>query len=173
MIKKLCYILYSYVAMYLPDSDSKTFGKMSSRVRTFLFKKITGNTSVGVNIQKGAKFSTNVKIGNNSSIGINALVSSDTTIGDYVIMGPDVAIYTSNHETSRIDIPIKKQGNSNVMGVTIGNDVWIGTRTVILPGVKIGDGSIIGACSVVTKDVAPYTVVGGNPAKKIKDRITN
>ena len=52
----------------------------------------------------------------------------------------------------------------------IGNDVWIGRESVIMPGVKIGDGAIIGAYSVVTKDVPPYSVAGGNPAKFIKKR---
>ena len=52
----------------------------------------------------------------------------------------------------------------------VGNDVWIGRESVILPGVHIGDGAIIAAYSVVTSDVPPYTVFGGNPARKIKDR---
>jgi acetyltransferase-like isoleucine patch superfamily enzyme len=55
-------------------------------------------------------------------------------------------------------------------GVVIGNDVWIGVNATILSGVTIGDGAIIGACSVVTKDVAPYTIVAGNPAKAIRSR---
>lgn len=54
--------------------------------------------------------------------------------------------------------------------IVIGNDVWIGRESVIMPGVKIGDGSIVAAYSVVTKDVAPYSVVGGNPAGFIKKR---
>ncbi|QTL52376.1 Vat family streptogramin A O-acetyltransferase [Priestia aryabhattai] len=52
----------------------------------------------------------------------------------------------------------------------IGNDVWMGTDTVIMPGINIGDGAIIAAKSVITKDVEPYTIVGGNPAQKIKER---
>jgi virginiamycin A acetyltransferase len=55
----------------------------------------------------------------------------------------------------------------------IANDVWIGYEAVIMPGVKIGDGAIIGAKSVVTKDVPPYTIVGGNPAKAIRQRFTD
>lgn len=55
----------------------------------------------------------------------------------------------------------------------IGNDVWIGENAVIYPGIKIGDGAIIGAYSIVTKDVEPYAVVGGNPAKMIKKRLDN
>ena len=54
--------------------------------------------------------------------------------------------------------------------IVIGNDVWIGRESTIMPGVKVGDGAIIAAHSVVTKDVAPYTVVGGNPAIYIKNR---
>jgi len=61
------------------------------------------------------------------------------------------------------DLPIK--GNT-----VIGNDVWIGYQSVVMPGVKIGDGAIIAAKSIVTKDVPPYTIVGGNPAKLIKQR---
>jgi len=52
----------------------------------------------------------------------------------------------------------------------IGNDVWIGYNSTILPGISIGDGAIIGACSVVTKNVAPYTIIGGNPAREIRKR---
>jgi len=52
----------------------------------------------------------------------------------------------------------------------IGNDVWIGMDTVIMPGINIGDGAIVAAKSVITKDVEPYTIVGGNPAQKIKER---
>lgn len=55
----------------------------------------------------------------------------------------------------------------------VGNDVWIGTEAMIMPGVKIGDGAVIGARALVTKDVEPYTIVGGNPAKEIKKRFTN
>lgn len=55
----------------------------------------------------------------------------------------------------------------------IGNDVWIGRESIIMPGVKIGDGAIIAACSVVTKDVEPYSVVGGNPARFIKKRFND
>lgn len=63
-----------------------------------------------------------------------------------------------------------QQGLSEPRPVLIEDDVWIGARVIILPGVKVGKGSVIGAGSVVTKDVMPYTVVGGNPARVLKGR---
>lgn len=86
------------------------------------------------------------------------------------MMGPDVMIFTSNHETSRTDTPMRLQGTAKIKPVTIGDDVWIGARVIILPGVTIGQGAILAANAVVTKDVPEYAVVGGNPAKLIKFR---
>jgi maltose O-acetyltransferase len=85
------------------------------------------------------------------------------------MMGPDVVIFTHTHNYNRIDIPMCKQGSS-VSKVTIGNDVWIGMRAIIMPDVNIGHGVIIGANAVVTKDVPDYAVVGGVPAKIIRFR---
>lgn len=87
------------------------------------------------------------------------------------MMGPDVIIITGNHEFNRIDIPMRDQGETRPESVVIDDDVWIGTRSIILPGVHIEKGAIIGAGAVVTKDVPEYAVVGGNPAKVIKYRI--
>ena len=72
------------------------------------------------------------------------------------------------------DQPVPPLTEMPIKGDTIvGNDVWIGENSTILPGVKIGDGAIIGMNSVVTKDVEPYTIVGGNPARVIRKRFDN
>ena len=133
---------------------------------TIYFDLAAGN----VNIEKGAQFSTEVSLGDNSGIGVNATISSHVTIGNDVMMGPDCMIFTANHSMQRRDIPMRLQGHEKPRPVTIGNDVWIGGRVIILPGVHIGDGAVIGAGSVVTKDVPPFAIVGGNPAKVIKER---
>lgn len=86
------------------------------------------------------------------------------------MMGPYVFIYTQNHNFSRTDISMDQQGWSEEKPVVIEDDVWIGARVTILPGVVIGSGSIIGASAVVTKSVPPYSVVAGNPAKVVKNR---
>lgn len=82
-------------------------------------------------------------------------------------MGLDVTILTHNIE--RTDIPMGQQG-MRVSEVVIGNDVWIGMRVIMMPGVKVGDGAVIGAGSVVTKDVPDFAIVGGVPAKVIRYR---
>lgn len=85
------------------------------------------------------------------------------------MMGPEVVILTNSHKFNSVDVPMNKQG-SFIEPVVIGNDVWIGTRAIILPGVRIGNGVIIGAGAIVTKDVPDYAVVGGVPAKIIRFR---
>jgi len=70
-----------------------------------------------------------------------------------------------------MQIPMNRQGWSEDRPVCIEDDVWIGSRVILLPGVRIGKGSIVGAGSVVTRDVEPYAIVAGNPARKIRSRI--
>ncbi len=73
-------------------------------------------------------------------------------------------------QTTSEDITAMFEDTQNRGDTLVGNDVWIGMNAVIMPGVKIGDGAIIGANSVVTKDIEPYTIVAGNPAKQVKER---
>lgn len=78
-------------------------------------------------------------------------------------------IRSNNHCFDRVDIPINTQGARSEQ-IIIGNDVWLAANVVILPNVEIGYGAIVGAGSIVTKDVDPYTIVCGNPAKYISKR---
>jgi len=86
------------------------------------------------------------------------------------MIGPDVVVLSASHKFDRTDIPMCQQGGEPLRPVYIGDDVWIGTRAIILPGRKIGKGAIIGAGAVVTKDVPEYAIVGGNPARVIRYR---
>lgn len=161
-------MLYAIVKN-MPLSDSRVnFG--SKKLRGLCGKLILNHCGTNVNIEKGAQFSSEISLGDNSGIGVNALISSYVTIGKDVMMGPDCIILTSNHGFERTDIPMWRQASSEPRPVVIGDDVWIGARVIILPGVHVGSGSVIGAGSVVTKDVAPGSIVGGNPAKLIRMR---
>lgn len=87
------------------------------------------------------------------------------TIGAHTLIGPDVRIYTPHHPMDYID---RRENREYAYPVTIGEDCWIGGGAVICPGVTIGSRSVVGAGSVVTKDVPPDTLVAGNPARIIR-----
>ncbi len=87
------------------------------------------------------------------------------TIGKHVLIGPSVRIYTSQHA---LDVDDRRAGWERVEPVTIEDDVWLGGNVVILPGEKIGARSVVGAGSVVVKDVPPDVVVVGNPARVVR-----
>jgi len=111
-------------------------------------------------------------IGNNSNIGdFNFIaVRGKIIIGENVLIGPRVNMHAENHIIEHKDIPIKEQGESRI-GIIIEDNVWIGAGSIILDGVKVGTGAVIAAGSVVNKNVSPFSIVGGVPAKIIKERV--
>lgn len=115
-------------------------------------------------------YGCNVSIGDNffANFNLTILDEAPVTIGDNVFIGPNVSIYTACHP---LDPAERNTGVEWAEAVTIGNSVWIGGGATILPGVTVGDNCVIGAGSVVTRDVDPWSVVAGNPARVIK-RIT-
>ena len=168
----LYYSCARYLPQYLPG------GHECRQVRSIFCQHIFRTCGKNVNIKRNAYFGSgkNIDIGSNSDIGLNAYITGidaggELVIGNNVIMGPDVMILTLNHKYDDINKPIREQGRIPSK-IIINDDVWIGARVTILPGVQIGKGSVIGACSVVTKDVSSYDVVGGNPARVIKKRGT-
>lgn len=108
-------------------------------------------------------------IGNNSNISNNTIidVSGDIIIGDNVAIANECNIFTHNHDYRNKDLPSWK-GGLIIKGVQIEDGAWIGAKSVILPGVTIGKRAVVAAGSIVTKNVPPNTVFGGNPAKLIK-----
>lgn len=112
-----------------------------------------------------------LKIGNHVGFAQNCFleVRGKITIGDDCIFATGVSMAAENHNFSDVNKPIRQQGATK-KGITIGRDCWIGTKVVILDGVTVGDGCVIAAGAVVNKDVPPYSVVGGVPAKVLKSR---
>lgn len=124
-----------------------------------------------------------IKIGDNCYIGRFSQIECDSIIGNNVIMGNNIALVGKyDHNYLQIGTPIRLASqirdedydwhglNSKVI---IEDDVWVGYGSIIISGIKIGRGSVIAAGSVVTKDVSPYSIVGGNPAKFIKKRFSD
>jgi maltose O-acetyltransferase len=91
------------------------------------------------------------------------------TLGNHVLVAAGARMITRKHGFAELDRPMADQGYTNAP-IVIEDDVWIGFQSVILPGVTIGQGSIVGAGSVVTRDVAPHSIVGGVPARLIRVR---
>jgi acetyltransferase-like isoleucine patch superfamily enzyme len=110
-------------------------------------------------------------IGNNSAIGAQSFLGCQggVRLGNNVIMGPGVRIFSENHNFDDVTIPIRLQGETR-KGVVIHDDCWVGSGVTILDGVCIGEGSMVAAGSVVTKDIPPFSVVAGIPARILKNR---
>ena len=161
--------IYVVFAKWLPVSYA-FFGGYAKWLRKICGKLILKKCGKNVNIERGAVFSSRVSLGDNSGIGINASLTGSVEIGKNVMMGPNCTMYSRNHAFDRLEIPMCKQGFQEEKTIVIDDDVWIGGNVIILPGKHIGKGSIIGAGSVITKDVPEYAIVGGNPAKIIRFR---
>lgn len=109
---------------------------------------------------------TNIHVGDHFYAGFNCTIldMAEVRIGDNCMFGPNVSLYTAGHKIA----PRNRNKDGYGIPITIGNDVWIGGSSVILPGVSIGDNSIVAAGSVVTKDVPSNVIVAGNPAKVLR-----
>jgi len=163
-------LLYYGFAQYLPHSNAP-YALGSGRIRYMLCKKIFRKIGENVNVERRAFFGwgRSIEIGDNSGLGVNCAIAF-ARIGSNVMMGPDVLYIEGNHMFDRVDIPMIEQGHYPSKELVIGDDVWIGARVVLLPGVTVGRGAVIGAGAVVTKDVPEYAIVAGNPAKIIRYR---
>lgn len=102
---------------------------------------------------------------------INAYVTiyGKVTLGRYNMIGPHVMLAGGSHNFEDTSIPMRFQGGTT-KGIILEDDIWIGANVVVLDGVRIGQGAIVGAGAVVTKDVEPYAIVVGNPARFIRFR---
>lgn len=167
-MKKFYYLVYLVFFKNTPE-DYRPYSLFFPKVRQLLVSSYLKSCGKELRVKKGAEISPNAQVGFKSELGTRCLVQANVEIGNHVIMGPDIKIYSRNHKAERIDIPIQAQGK-HYLKTKIGNDVWIGANVIITAGVTVGNHSIIAAGSVVTKDVADYSVMGGVPAKLIKTR---
>lgn len=164
---KILYVFYKMFASCLPQSRRL---KAAKKLRGFFARRIITHCGKDVNIEHGASFTPGLELGDRSGVGINCEINGRVKIGNCVMMGPEVVVYTKGHAFDSTDIPMMDQGDTDEMPVTIGNDVWLGRRVMIMPVVHIGDGCVIGAGAVVTKDIPAYSVAAGVPAKVVKTR---
>jgi maltose O-acetyltransferase len=120
----------------------------------------------GTRFGKGRK----IVIGEDFFCGVDCHLAAPVNIGRKVMFGPRVALVGGDHKVDDTTPIIMESGRDQYRTITIGDGAWIGYGAIVLHGVSIGDGAVVAAGSVVTKDVAPYTIVGGNPARVIRYR---
>ena len=143
----------------------------SHHIRKFIYKAL--GAEIGKNVvfhfRTEVRHPSRLKIGDGTIIGDNALLASlrGLTIGKNVNLSSNVSIYTGAHDHRD---PYFRSTPATTRPVNIGDRVWIGSNAIILTGVNIGEGAVVCAGCVVTKDVEPYAVVAGIPAKKVNER---
>lgn len=135
--------------------------------------KINHKGSYRIHSRASLRNAKNIYLGENVRITMDCCIwaeqNSKIEFGDNVLVGPGVKMFCGNHGTKLCDIPMVFQDRIE-KDIYIGNDVWIGANSILVSGVKINDGAIVAAGSVVTKEVPKNAIVGGSPAKIIKFR---
>lgn len=138
--------------------------------RTEIMKKILGKTKDNFLIEQSFEcdYGYNIEIGENfySNHNLVILDANKVVFGDNVFIGPNCGFYTASHP---LDAETRNKGLEYAKPIKVGNDVWFGGNVVVLPGVKIGNNVVIGAGSVVTKDIPENSIAVGNPCKVIKN----
>lgn len=171
-VRAVAWGAYYSVLQHLPRSFAPA-GQVGFVARRLAAQQMLDACGPEVNVEHGANFGSGkgIRLGARSGIGIDADLHGTITIGDDVMMGPRCTIFSRNHRTDDTSRPMNAQGFEQDKPVVIGDDVWLGANTTILPGVRIGSGSIVAAGAVVTGDVPPYSIVGGVPARVLRSRL--
>lgn len=170
-MNKLLLIIYYAILQHIPMQPIPGY-KIGYTLRRIVAKRILQSCGSGIIVKDHCYFGngTRLSVGNNSQLGRNARLQGDITIGNDCVMGPDVVMMATSHEFNRLDIPINQQGAKAEEPIVIGDDCWIGTRAIILPGVHLGDHCIVAAGAVITRSFSNNCIVGGVPARVIKTR---
>lgn len=144
-------------------------------LRMHLLRRLYGLKSVDKTfyIQGKSMIAKDLRAGCFVNIAPSCLIYPKVSIGNYTMLATQVMIIGGDHKFNIPGRPMTFSGRSELKETYIGKDVWIGARSIVFTGVSIGDGAIIAAGSVVTKDIEPYSIVGGVPAKIIKYRFEN
>ena len=149
-----------------------TLRRVAGRLRMSVLRRWYGLKHVDNTFYIGgrADIANDFRAGGYSYVGRGTCICARVRIGRYVLIAHDVSIQGGDHRYDVSGTPICFSGRPEMPETVIEDDVWIGHRAIIVAGVRVGRGAVVGAGAVVTKDVAPYAIVGGVPARKIGER---
>jgi len=155
--------------------QSDSLAKVYQKFKQLVIRYIYGLKHVHPTFNIGGRCSISKDFiaGEHSYVGNKSYIYPGVSIGRYTMLGQNVQILGSDHIYNIPGTPAIFSGRPNLKETIIGRDVWIGANSIILSGVNIGDGAIVAAGSIVTKDVPPFFIVGGVPAKTIKKRFNS
>ena len=162
--RRVWLILYLTFFSHLPDRP-----RYVRSWRTSVVSRFAPGVSRYANINRRASIGFGAEIAERAGVGRGSCVPSGVSLGSHVTMGPEVMFIVGDHPIPPRHKPFRSRGPVTTR-IFVGEDAFIGARATILPGVRIGDGAVIGAGSVVTRDVQAFTVVAGNPARVLRVR---
>jgi len=158
--RKACKTVLHEINSLSPDNDDRRYE---------LFRKILGRFKDSFIIESPfhCDYGYNIELGENFYMNVNCVILDEAKVsfGDNVFIAPGCGFYTAGHP---FDVAQRNAGLEYAKPITIGNNVWIGGNVVVLPGVTIGDNCVIGAGSVVNKDIPDNTLAVGNPCRAIR-----
>ncbi len=170
MLHKLKLVFYYAVIQHLPHS--RLIG-LCNKIRVAYVSKVLKVMPY----DSRTKLEPNVYLSNaiGTTIGLNCRINENVfiqqaTIEDEVLIAPNVAILSISHNHEKLEKSIVNQGDSKPNAPIIKKGAWLGRNVIVMPGITVGEGAIVGAGAVVTKNIEPFTIVGGVPAKFIKKR---
>ena len=171
LVRVICYCLYYGFTRHLPE-DNAPGGRLWGKLRAWTARPLFRSCGRDLKVNRGAKFGfgNTISIGNNSGIGAYARLVGEIIIGNDCGMAFDVFITASNRDFQRTDIPIVSQGIRPDDPVVLEDGVALIAKTIVLPGVRIGEGTFVAAGAVISKNVPKWSIVAGNPARVVKWR---
>lgn len=158
--RRTCKVVLHEINSLPPDSDERRYE---------LFRRILGPVSGRFIIESPfhCDYGYNIELGENFYMNVNCVILDEAkvTFGNNVFVAPNCSFYTAGHP---FDLEQRNKGLEYARPITVGDNVWIGGNVVVVPGVNIGDNCVIGAGSVVTKDIPANSLAAGNPCKVIR-----
>ena len=170
MRRRISLLLYYGFAQHLPDL-SFPGGKFYTSIRSFLCRQFLAEAGADIHIRPGAFLADGryIYMDDRSSIGPGCRIYG-ARLGYGVVVGPNCVFLKENRGSDDLDKPVGFHDTTPINLPIVEDWAWVGERVIVLQGRRIGKGAIVGAGAVVTRDVEPFTIVGGNPARVIGDR---